>query len=51
MKKVLLTLVLATIIVSCNSRKQVEKAINSGNYEKAIYDALDKLETNKNKKI
>jgi hypothetical protein len=50
MKKVLLTLVLATIIVSCNSRKQVEKAINSGNYEKAIYDALDKLETNKNKK-
>jgi hypothetical protein len=50
MKKVLLTLLLATIIVSCNSRKQVEKAINSGNYEKAIYDALDKLETNKNKK-
>lgn len=50
MKKVLLTIVLATIIVSCNSRKQVEKAINSGNYEKAIYDALDKLETNKNKK-
>ena len=50
MKKVLLTLVLATIIVSCSSRKQVEKAINSGNYEKAIYDALDKLETNKNKK-
>jgi len=50
MKKVLLTLVLITLFVSCSSRKQVEKAINSGNYEKAIYDALDKLETNKNKK-
>ena len=50
MKKVILTIILVTLLISCSSRKQVEKAINSGNYEKAIYDALDKLETNKNKK-
>ena len=50
MKKLLLITVLTTIFLSCSSRKQVEKAINSGNYDKAISDALDKLDTNKSKK-
>ncbi|PIY09325.1 MAG: hypothetical protein COZ17_13425 [Flavobacteriaceae bacterium CG_4_10_14_3_um_filter_33_47] len=37
-------------MLSCSTRKQVEKAINTGNYELAIADALDKLKTNKSKK-
>lgn len=50
MKKLLLITSLITIFISCSTRKQVEKSINSGNYDKAISDALDKLETNKSKK-
>ena len=50
MKKSLLIATLLTILISCSSRKRVEKSINSGNYDKAIYDALDKLDTNKSKK-
>jgi hypothetical protein len=36
-------------MVSCG-KKQVEKAINTGNYDAAIQDALKKLESNKEKK-
>ena len=50
MKKLLLVTILTALLISCSSRKQVEKAISSGNYDKAINDALDKLETNKSKK-
>jgi len=50
MKKLLLLTCLAGFILSCSTRKQVEKAINTGNYELAIADALDKLKTNKSKK-
>lgn len=50
MKRALLFIILLTALLSCSTRKQVEKSINSGNYDKAISDALDKLETNKNKK-
>lgn len=49
MKKLLL-LTLFSTIVSCSGRKQVERALNSGNYDQAINDALRKLETNKDKK-
>lgn len=50
MKRALLITILLTTLLSCSTRKQVEKSINSGNYDKAISDALDKLETNKSKK-
>ena len=50
MKKLLLLTVLFSTIVSCSGRKQVERALNSGNYDQAINDALRKLETNKDKK-
>ncbi|MGZ0017477.1 hypothetical protein [Yeosuana sp. AK3] len=50
MKKLILLTCLAGFILSCSTRKQVEKAINTGNYELAIADALDKLKTNKSKK-
>lgn len=50
MKKLLLLTVLLSVLISCSGRKQVEKAVNSGNYDQAIANALKKLETNKNKK-
>lgn len=50
MKKLLLLTCLAVFILSCSTRKQVEKAINTGNYDLAIADAIDKLKTNKSKK-
>lgn len=37
-------------MTACSTRKQVEKSINTGNYDQAITNALDKLDTNKNKK-
>lgn len=37
------------LIVSCSSKKQIEKALYSGNYNQAIQDALVKLESNKDK--
>jgi hypothetical protein len=49
MKRLLLILVLITALVSCG-KKQVEKALNTGNYDVAIQDALKKLDNNKNKK-
>lgn len=50
MKKLLLLSIFAVFMFSCNTRKQVEKAVNSGNYDQAITAALKKLETNKDKK-
>ncbi len=50
MKRLLLLSVLITFLVSCSGRKQVERALNSGNYDQAIYSAIKKLETNKDKK-
>lgn len=50
MKRLLLLSVLISLLLSCNGRKQVEKAINSGNYDLAINDALKKLNTNKDSK-
>ncbi len=49
MKKLVLTALLSTLI-ACSGRKQIEKSINSGNYDVAITTALNKLRTNKNKK-
>ena len=50
MKKILLLTIFLSVIISCSGRKQVEKAVNSGNYDRAITNALSKLKTNKNKK-
>ena len=49
MKRLLLLTILFAIMVSCG-KKHVEKAINTGNYDAAIQDALRKLENNKDKK-
>lgn len=50
MKKSLLFTVILSLIISCSTSKQIEKAVSSGNYDQAIYDALGKLRTNKDKK-
>jgi hypothetical protein len=50
MKKSLLFTVLVLLLASCSGRKQIEKALHSGNYDQAIEDALRKLDNNKDKK-
>ncbi len=50
MKKLLLLSVIFLSVIACNTRKQVEKSVNTGNYDQAITIALEKLRTNKNKK-
>ncbi|MCK7591220.1 hypothetical protein M0G43_11595 [Subsaxibacter sp. CAU 1640] len=49
MKAKLLFAALALLLASCSSKKQIEKALHSGNYDLAIEDALRKLENNKDK--
>jgi hypothetical protein len=50
MRKLLLLTSAILVLVSCSSRKQVEKALYSGNYDKAITNALNKLKNNKEKR-
>ena len=50
MKRLLLLLLSISFLISCGGRKQLEKAINTGNYNQVITEALKKLETNKDKK-
>ena len=50
MKKLLLLSVVFLLLIACNTKKQVEVAVNSGNYDRAINTALDKLRKNKDKK-
>ncbi|MFT4612058.1 MAG: hypothetical protein ACJA1H_002087 [Glaciecola sp.] len=50
MKKFLLLITIAAIIIGCNTTKSIEKEVNSGNYDIAINDALRKLSNNKSKK-
>lgn len=40
-------ILLFLVTVSCSSKKQIEKALHSGNYNQAIQEALKKLENNK----
>lgn len=49
MKTTLLFTLLVLLLVSCSSKKQIEKALHSGNYDLVIEDALRKLENNKDK--
>ena len=50
MKKSLLLTIILTLLLSCSGRKQIEKALHSGNYDQAIEDAITKLENHKDKK-
>ncbi len=50
MKRLLLLIVLLSLCIACSGRKEVEKAVNSGNYDQAINTALKKLRTNKDSK-
>lgn len=43
----LLYAVLFSLLVSCSGKKQIEKALYSGNYNQALQDALRKLENTK----
>ena len=49
MRTKLLLIIFVSLLVSCSSKKQIEKSLHSGNYDQAIEEALRKLETNKNK--
>ena len=50
MKKILLSTLVSILLLSCSTSKKIEKAVSVGNYDQAIYDAIGKLRTNKDKK-
>lgn len=50
MKKLILSTIVISIILSCSASKQIERSLNIGNYDRAITDAISKLRTNKDKK-
>ncbi|WP_299551434.1 hypothetical protein [Seonamhaeicola sp.] len=50
MKKILLTSLLFVFLLSCSTRRQMEKTISYGNYDRAINDAIGKLSINKDRK-
>jgi len=50
MKKIVLFVSILYVLISCGSAKTSQKAINSGDYDKAISIALQKLRKNKIKK-
>ena len=47
MKKLAYVMLFLTVCFSCSTKRQVEKAVNSGNYNAAISNAIDNLKTNK----
>ncbi|TYP99193.1 hypothetical protein C7447_102514 [Tenacibaculum adriaticum] len=49
MKKITLLFLITLTIVSCSSVKSTQKAINSGNYDKAISLSIENLKKNKTK--
>ncbi len=50
MKKILLTALIFAFLLSCSTRRQMEKTISYGNYDRAINDAIGKLSINKDRK-
>ena len=50
MKNITLTLITLFLLTACGSTGRIEKQLTSGNYDRAISDALRKLKTNKDKK-
>ncbi len=50
MKKLALYLTVISLLVSCLGKKQIERQLHSGDYDRAINNALKKLDNNKDKK-
>jgi hypothetical protein len=50
MKKLILYLAVVSLLASCIGKKQIERQLHSGDYDRAISNALKKLENNKDKK-
>ena len=50
MKKITILLFTLLFIVSCNTTKNIARQLNTGNYDVAITNALNKLSTNKTRK-
>ncbi|WP_203257925.1 hypothetical protein [Hyunsoonleella ulvae] len=50
MKKILLTVLVFAFLLSCSTRRQMEKTISYGNYDRAINDAIGKLKINKDRR-
>ena len=50
MKKALLFGLILTFAMSCGGVKKTQEAVNTGNYQKAMYRAIDNLVDNKTKK-
>jgi hypothetical protein len=50
MKNITLTLITLVLLTACGSTSRIEKQLTSGNYDRAITDALRKLKTNKDRK-
>jgi len=50
MKKLILYLAVVSLLASCMGKKQIERQLHSGDYDRAISNALKKLENNKDKK-
>jgi len=50
MKKLLLSTLVLTLLLACSTRRQMEKTISYGNYDRAINDAVGKLDINKDRK-
>ncbi len=50
MKKALLFGMIALLAISCGGVKKTQEAVNTGNYEQAMYRAIDNLADNKTRK-
>lgn len=50
MKKLILSTIVLSLILSCSTSKKIEKAVSVGNYDQAITYAIGKLKTNKDKR-
>ena len=50
MKNVVPIIIFIISLASCSSKKNVERALTSGNYNEAIYKAIKRLQTNKDAK-
>ncbi|MFD1162032.1 MULTISPECIES: hypothetical protein [Hwangdonia] len=50
MKRFLLIILTLSLCIACSAKKEVEKAVNTGNYDQAINTALKTLRTNKDSK-
>jgi len=50
MKNITLTFITLLLLTACGSTSRIQKQLTTGNYDRAIGDALRKLQTNKDKK-